>query len=138
MLNTLRFIAVGVAILLFVALVPLLFMSFAFPGEIVLSRFEMVVFNLGVPSALSVGYVFVFICGERLLCYVMLRIVAGALLSFPIAAAAFPLLTGHPEFKFVAIPLLAFSLLLFSAFAFPAWLKSANHQLQRPPSAPLT
>jgi hypothetical protein len=138
MLNILRFGAFAVAILIFVTLSLFLFMSFAFPSETVYTPMEKVVFVLGVPSAMTAGYAYVSIFGERMLRSAVLRLGGGILLSVPIAVAVIPLLTEHPEFNFVSVALLSISGLLFSAFVFPAWLKSANRQLQRTPSVPLT
>jgi hypothetical protein len=123
MLNLLRYSAIVSSILIFPVLALFLAFSYSFPSEEVPTALEMVLFIFGVPTLLTAGYVFVFVQGANLLRSTAMRLIGGLLLSFPIGISALPILTKHPEFNPVAIPFLAYSVLLFSAFVFPAWLK---------------
>jgi hypothetical protein len=132
--NLLRVSAICVSFLLVGVSVPILFLGLAFPGEEVSSPWADAIFLLGVPFLLAGGFVFVSLYGARVVHSPAMRCMGGVLLSFPIFIAAWPLYTGHTEFKPVAVPLLLFSALLFSAFVFPAWLKHARRQVQRHPA----
>ena len=88
---------------------------------------EFVASTLGAGVAVTAGFMFVGVCGDRIVHLLRYRIVAGALLSIPVLAFGTLLLFGnHPEIEPVFVPLFAFSILLFSAFIWPAWLKRAN------------
>jgi hypothetical protein len=130
MLRLLRYSAFGAAILILAVGAPLLLLSFAFPGEKVYSFLEKTTFVLGVPILLTSGYMLVYLAGDRVLRSLPWRLVCGALLVLPISIAAWPLVSGHPEFGPVAIPLLLFSLLLFSAFVFPTWPLTRESTMQ--------
>jgi hypothetical protein len=134
MIRPLRLSALGVSLSLLVMLVPILMLGLAFPGENVLSVLDQGIFMVGVPLALTSGFIFIFVFGERIIRSTTMRLVGAALLSCPIATATWPLLSGHSEFFPVAIPLLLFSVLMFSAFIFPAWLGWANNKFQRTPT----
>lgn len=134
MIRLLRLSALGVSLSLLIMLIPVLMLGLAFPGEEVLSIMEQVIFMVGVPLSLISGFIFIFFYGERIIRSITMRLVGAALLSFPIAITTWPLLSGRLEFRFVAIPLLLFSVLMFSAFVFPAWLNLVNNQSQRTPT----
>ena len=127
MLKFLRFTSIGIALLLTFASVPLLFLSLIFPGEVVVSIWASAAIALGLLVVFNSGFVFIFIFGDRIVASPSMRLIAALLLSIPIGITLLPLLKGHTEFGPVFIPLLLFSSLLFSAFAFPAWLKPASN-----------
>lgn len=134
MIKSLRLVALGVSLLLLIVMAPVIMLGLAFPGEEVLSVWEQVAFIAGVPLLLTSGFIFVFAYGGRIVNSAILRLISAILLSFPIIIAALLLSSGHSEFWPVAIPLQLFSVLLFSVFVFPAWLKRASHQFQRTPT----
>ncbi len=125
MMHKLQLSALGAALSLLVVLAPVLFLGLAYPGEQVLSLWDRLLLIAGVPLALVSGFVFVFLFGARMIRSAALRLAGGVLLTLPMCMGAYPLLSGHTEFLAVALPLLVFSLVLFSAFVFPVWLRSA-------------
>ena len=125
MMHTLRLGALGATLSLFIVLVPVLLLGLAFPGDAVWSLRDSLLVVAGVPLALTAGYILVFMRGARMIWSLKLRLAGAVLLAIPACAGALPLLSGHTEFAPVAVPLLLFTVVLFSAFVFPAWLRRA-------------
>lgn len=72
----------------------------------------------------SAGYILIATYGDRVIQSLKLRAVAAILLAIPTSITAIPLVHfNHPETWPVMVPIFLFSLFLFSAFAWPAWLK---------------
>jgi MFS family permease len=87
------------------------------PGSVFLTIFPLAIL-------FSAGYFFVGAYGDRVVRSPVLRVIAGVLIAGQIAATATPLLQGkHPEVLPLLAPILVFSLVLFSAFSWPAWFK---------------
>ncbi|MFH1817587.1 MAG: hypothetical protein ABIK08_15505 [Pseudomonadota bacterium] len=91
---------------------------------------EVIPLTLGVFVLVAAGYLLIAACGSRVTRSLKLRVLAATLLSIPACFAAAPMvLRNHPETWPFLLPILLFTLLLFSAFVWPVRLKRAEKPL---------
>jgi hypothetical protein len=119
-MNTLRFLAGALVFILY--LVPMVILGGAITWGEPLSK--AIPITLGGLIFFSSGYILIAAYGDRVIRSIKLRIAAAILLVFPISFTGEPLLMlKHLETWSLMLPINLFSLMLFSAFIWPAWLR---------------
>lgn len=120
----LRFSAAAFSTLLLLLVVPWLIISGSVAGD---DNFVQKI--AGAYALFNAGYFLIAALGIRIAQSFKLRAITATLLTIPICLTAAPLVqANHPEARPIVLPILLYSLLLFSAFVWPVWLKSAEQK----------
>lgn len=90
------------------------------PGSILMGEFEIL-------AAGTSGFFFIGICGDRILQSLLYRSIAAVLLAIPICFLGKRFITSFQLVQAIfSMPIFLGAILLFSAFAWPAWLNRSR------------
>ena len=119
----LRLLAGVLGVVLFLFVVPIVvFGGIVTSGD---TSSEVILNTLGFFIFSTAGFILIAVLGNRVVLSLKLRVTTAILLAIPIYFTAMPLVQlNPPEFWPYMLSIFLFSLLQFSAFVWPAWLKA--------------
>lgn len=134
-MNYLRLLSLLIGIVLLFIMVPVSLMAgamgFQNDGEHPELSIYIAFLLFGGTLLFNAGYMYVGVYGDLIVKSIWQRAVAAILLAIPILATSIPILfSDHTEIRPVFVPILLFSVLILSAFVWPAWLNRINKKQQ--------